>query len=270
MWDMELARTKKCLEALGEKYDDYATLPEWLKHLILWNRNEVVVNRRHLPELMREYLKLCGMTNSEVIESNEKQAKSKTEIINVEDVRIICDEEAEYLTCNRKCMSIDDHFALERYYMSNKVGIVDQFIWEMWNKNKSVVEHAWLVVHSNPSDLLNRNNGKVIELVNKNVPRLKFIQELTYDWTKSWELPVSDVEQKDLSAFSLRKWTDKDTQEQHCRELARCINNWCGYAVQVKQKQVKSKGVKSYAYTMVYDFEHSVAKYIEPKFKFQD
>jgi hypothetical protein len=270
MWDRELARTKDCLDALGEKYDDYATLPEWLKHLILWNRNEVVVNRRHLPELMREYLKLCGMKNSEVVESDEKQSKTKTEIINVEDVRIICDEEAEYLTCNRKCMSIDDHYALERYYMSNKVGVVDQFIWEMWIKNKSVVENAWFVVHSNPSELLNRNNGKVIELVSKNVPRLKFMQELTYDWTKSWELPVSDVEHKDLSAFSLRKWTDKDTPEQHCRELARCINNWCGYAVQVNRKRVKKSGVCDYTYTMVYDFEKSVAKYIQPKFKFEE
>jgi hypothetical protein len=140
----------------------------------------------------------------------------------------------------------------------------------MWIKNKSVVEHAWLVVHSNPSELLNRNNGKVIELVNKNVPRLKFMQELTYDWTKSWELPVEQVEHKDLSAFSLRKWTEKDTPEQHCRDLARCINNWCGYAVQVNRKQVKKSGVKSYTYTMVYDFEKSVAKYIQPKFKFEE
>jgi hypothetical protein len=28
--------------------------------------------------------------------------------------------------------------------------------------------------------------------------------------------------------------------------------------------------VKSYTYTMVYDFEKSVAKYIEPKFKFEE
>jgi hypothetical protein len=265
MWDKELERTKTCLEALGEKFDDYKTLPEWLKHVILWNRNEVVMNRRHFPELMREYLNLCGIKNTEVRESSEEQTKTKREIIAIEDVRIICDEEAEYLNRNRKCMSIEDHYALERYYLRDKVDVLDQFIWETWIKNKSVVENAWLLINSDPLFMLQRDSVKIIELVPKNIPRLKFMQSLLHDWTKSWELPISQIENKELSAFSLRKRSEKDTHEQYCRELAKCIKDWCGFAISVDRKRVKKQGVCSYTYTMVYDLDKSTAKYISKR-----
>jgi ATP:corrinoid adenosyltransferase len=270
MWDAQTEYSKKCLEELGEVLDDYTTLPEWLRRIILWNRNEVVLNRRHLPELMREYLHRCGIEEVEVRETTEKPMRVKQTFIPVEDVRVICDEEAEYLSINRKTMSEDDHHALDRYYLSHKVKYIDQFIWEQWLKNKSVVENAYLMIHSSPTELLQRQDAKVIELMNKNIPRLKLMQSLMFDWTQSWELPVADVPEIDLSPFSLRKRTQKDTHEQHCREIAKSIKNWCGYAISVKQKRVKKNGECFYEYSMVYDYDASIAKYIEPKYTFEE
>lgn len=267
MWDKQINLTKKTLEDLGESFDDYTTLPEWLKHVILWNRNETVMNYRHLPEFMKAYLELCGIKTDEIVEGEDKKQKAHKDMIQVEEVRIICNEEADYLISNRKCISEEDHYALERYFLSNYTNTIDQFIWEKWLKNKSVVEHAFMMVGNDPSHMVRSQSVKVLELVPKDIARLKLMKELLFDWKQSWELPLADIPVVDLSPFSLRKRSEKDTHEQYCRELAKCIEDWCGYAIRVSGKRIKKNNVCSYNYTMVYDFSQSTAKYIEPVFQ---
>ena len=96
------------------------------------------------------------------------------------------------------------------------------------------------------------------------------MKSLLFDWTKSWSLPIEQVPVVDLSAFNLRKRTEKDTPEQYCRELSRSIENWCGFAISVHSKKKGPKGNQTYEYTLVYNYEKSVAKYIPEKFTFQD
>lgn len=269
IWDKQLTLTKDTLTALGETEADYTTLPEWLKHIIIWNRNEIVTNRRHFPELVRKYMELCGIEINETRDTKTILERIQKEYVDVETVRIIGHEEAEYLALNRKLISEDDIYALERYYLSNYVHIIDQFIWEQWLKNKSAVEHAYLIVHSNPNTLIRQQGVKILELVPKDVGRLKFMQSLLFDWKTSWQLPIEEVPVLDLSPFSLRNRSTKDTHAQYCREFAKSIETWCGFAISVSQKQVKKNGIVSYKYTMVYNYETSTAKYIEPTFTFE-
>ena len=271
MWDKQLELTAQTLEALGERPTNYKTLPEWLKHVILWNRNERATNHRHFPELMKKYLELCGIEIEETRQDgNNKNIPIEKTYVQIEDVRIISHEEADHLIANRKMLDQDDIYALERHFLSNYVHTIDQFIWEQWLKNKSAVEHAYMIVHYDPATLLQKNDVKILELVPKDVGRLKFMQSLLFDWTKSWKLPIEEIPKLDLSPFSLRSRSNKDTHDQYCRDLAKSIENWCGFAISVKQKQVRKNGVKSYEYTMVYNYEESTAKYIEPKFTFEE
>lgn len=273
-WETQNAFTRKCIEDLGESAEDYTQFPDWLKQVVIWNRNETATNRKYMPELLKKYLELCGITIEESRQSDEKTEKVKQEVVEFNSVRNLCAEEAEFLNTHRRGMSEDDHNALEKYYLCELVNggktKADQFLWEQWLKNKSSVEHAFALVHDTPQDLLMRQDHKVIELFNKDIPRLKLMKSLLFDWTKSWSLPIDQVPVVDLSAFNLRKRTEKDTPEQYCRELSRSIENWCGFAISVRSKKIGPKANRTYEYTLVYNYDKSVAKYIPEKFKFED
>lgn len=273
-WETQNTFTRKCIEDLGETTEDYTQFPDWLKQVVIWNRNETAVNRRYMPELLHRYLEACGITISENRESDEKTEKVKQEVVQFSDVRNVSSEEAEFLNTHRRGMSEEDHLALEKYYLCELVNggkvPADQFLWEQWLKNKSSVEHAYALVHETPEQLLARQDHKVIELFNKDIPRLKLMKSLLFDWTKSWSLPVDDVPVVDLSAFNLRKRTEKDTPEQYCRELSRSIENWCGFAISVHSKKTGPRDNRTQEYTLVYNYDKSVAKYIPEKFNFQD
>jgi hypothetical protein len=273
-WETQNAFTRKCIEDLGESVEDYTQFPDWLKQVVIWNRNETATNRRYMPELLHKYLEACGITIEESRESDEKTERVKQDTVQFNDVRNISSEEAEFLNTHRRGMSEQDHTALEKYYLCELVNggkvPADQFLWEQWLKNKSSVEHAYALVHDTPQDLLRRQESKVIELFNKDIPRLKLMKSLLFDWTKSWSLSIEQVPVVDLSAFNLRKRTEKDTPEQYCRELSRSIENWCGFAISVHSKKTGSRDNRTQEYTLVYNFDKSVAKYIPEKFSFQD
>jgi hypothetical protein len=273
-WDMENDFKRQCIVDMGESVEDYTQFPEWLKHVVIWNRNEIATNRKYLPELLHKYLELCGIDIHETRESDEKTEKKKQTAVEFDTVRNITSEEAEFLNTHRRGMSEEDHFALEKYYLCELVNgsknKADQFLWEEWLKNKSCVEHAYMLVHDTANDLLKRQDHKVIELFSKDIPRFKFMKSLLFDWTKSWSLPVENVPVIDLSAFSLRKRTEKDTPEQYCRQLAASIENWCGYAIRVSSKRIRKGEERAYEYTMVYNYEKSIARYIPEKFKFDE
>jgi hypothetical protein len=270
IWDRQAQLTRETLEGMGELVSDYRMLPEWLKHIIIWNNNETVMNHKHFPEMMTAYLEMCGIATKEVIEGKDKKARVAGEAVSIDDVRVICAEEADFLLANRKCNSEDDSYALERYFLSNYTHTQDQFIWETWLKDRRVVEHAAMMVNDSPEDLVRQQRVKVLELVPKDVARLKMMKGLLMDWKQSWSMPVAEVPRVDLSAFSLRQRSDKETQEQYCRELAQCIEHWCGYAISVKSKRVRKGKNLDYEYTMVYDFSKSTAGYILANHSFNE
>jgi hypothetical protein len=264
MWDAELEVSAELLKSLGENLADYKRMPEWLRHVILWNRDEKKISMLNFYDCMVAYLEACGITEKgRVDDSGSKTSHVKKAFVDVDSVRVIeHHEEADYLINHQNMLTEEESYVLKRYMLSQYTNTVDQHIWEIWLKDESVVKNAYLVVSADPSYIVQNQNVKVLECVPKNMGALTAIKSLFLDWHKSWVLPVDQVPAINLSLFNLRKRTDKDTPDQYCRELCRSIQDWCGYAVSVKQKRIRKGQTLTYEYTMVYDYDKSLAKYV--------
>jgi hypothetical protein len=265
LWTAERSLRSSILRSLGENVDDYATLPEWWRRVIMRNRNERVVNAKYFAVVMPTYMDLCGIKFNVIAGPTEKKkVGGGSQFISVSEVRDIDDEEAEWLHNNRRGLSEADHYALEKFVLSQKVVKVDQEIWEVWNKDQAIVRNAFNVIHRTPTDLFRNQDHKVLDLVNKNIAKMEVIQGSGLDWTKSWVKPISEMPEVNLHAFTLRDRTEKDGAEQHWRDVGKAFSRF-GLNVSVQQKRVKVKGVNGYAYSVAFDREKSVVAYIAPK-----
>ena len=265
LWNAERSLRRDIVASMGEAVEDYGVLPEWWKKVIMRNRNEAVVNAKFFPVLMASYMELCGIKSEVLLGAVEKKKSvGHSSFPSVEEVREIDAEEAEWLHNNRRGLTEEDHYALEKFKMKEKVARVDQEIWEKWNNDNGVIKNAFNVVHRTPTDLFRRQDHKVLDLVDKNVAKIEVVQNCGLDWTKSWVKPISEMPEIDLHAFTLRDRSQKDTPEQHWRNVGKAFERF-GLAVSVQQKRVKVKGVCDYAYSVTFNREKSVIDYIHPK-----
>ena len=264
-WDAEIQLNRNLLKAFGEKEESYKRIPAWLRQVILWNRNEKYLSNMYFEEFMLTYLEMCGInTSNQRGEKATLKRSANGESVPVESVRIIEHAEADYLICNPREQSVDDQLALKLYMMSQYTDVRDQFIWDMWLKDERVIKNAYeLLVSADPKYMLEKQKVKVLELLPRNIAKIKVVREMLLDWKTSWEVPVDKMPVVSLEEFHTRVRTEKETTEQYCRELCRSIQDWCGFAVSVKRKRIRNGRVLSYEYSVVYEYDRSTAKYIE-------
>ena len=266
MWNKDTQIKREFLKSLDEDLGDYTTLPEWLKTLLIWNRNETAVNRVIQAPLMRRYMEEMGARPLNQLADDKdvkKKPNSASAIVSVDDVMDLDWEQAEWIRRHRHEATIADIYALKKLDLSLFVKAVDQPIWEVWLKSPEVVRNAYAVVHRTAKSML--PDHKVIDLVPKDIGRLELVQGLGYDFTKDWSVKVDDVPKRDLSVFALREWTEKDGHEQYVRELARGIRGWCGAGVSVERKRVGGRANRSYEFTLVHTAKESVVNQIKPR-----
>lgn len=265
LWTAERSLRSSILKSLGENVEDYTTLPEWWKKVIMRNRNERVVNAKYFEVVMPTYMDLCGIKFNVITGPTEKKkAGVGSQLISVSDVRDIDVEEAEWLHNNRRGLSEADHYALEKFVLSQKVVKIDQDIWEMWNKDQGIVRNAFNVIHRTPTDLFRNQDHKVLDLVNKNIAKMEVIQGCGLDWTKSWVKPLNEMPEVNLHSFTLRDRSEKDGPEQHWRDVGKAFARF-GLYVSVVRKRVRKGDKLDYIYSVAFDRKKSVIDYITPK-----
>jgi hypothetical protein len=266
LWNKDTEVKRAFLKSLGEDIGEYSTLPEWLKHLLIWNRNETAVNRVIQAPLMRRYMEEMGarpISAALEAETAEKKKPDSAAPISLDDVMDLDWEQAEWIRRHRHEATIADIYALKKLDLSMFVRELNQPLWEAWLKNESVIRNAYAVVHRTAKSML--PNHKVIDLVPKDIGRLELVQTLGYDFTKDWAIKVSEVPKLDLNVFALREWTEKDGPEQYARELARAVNGWCGSSLAVERKKVGGRTTRHYEYTLVHTAKESVITQIRPR-----
>jgi hypothetical protein len=74
-WAMSKFMKSKILKDMGEKEEDYGTLPDWWKRVILFNRNEKVINSLFYSQCLTYYLNACGI-QTELMAANQGCLKS--------------------------------------------------------------------------------------------------------------------------------------------------------------------------------------------------
>jgi hypothetical protein len=265
LWSAERSVRRLIVEKLGENPTEYSTLPEWWKRVIMRNRNEQVVNAKFFEVLMPTYMGLCGIKFNVIAgPAEKKKAGGGSQLISVADVRDIDADEAEWLHNNRRGLSEEDHYALEKFALSQKVVKVDQKIWELWNNDQGVVRNAFNVIHRTPTDLFRNQDHKVLDLVNKNIAKMEVIQGSGLDWTQSWTKPVSELPDINLHSFTLRDRSEKEDAGQHWRNVAKAFNRF-GIHLVITGKQVRRNGVRSYDYEVSFFRDTSAIAYIAPK-----
>jgi len=74
-WALSKEYKRAILKSMGEKEEDYTTLPDWWKRIILFNRNEKVINSRFYSQCLSYYLTACGI-HTELVAANPNSLKS--------------------------------------------------------------------------------------------------------------------------------------------------------------------------------------------------
>ena len=262
LWSLESEVRKKVLSDIGENPAEFSSIKQWLKQLIMFNRNEIAMNRKHFHDLQLHYLKLCGINVIQDLKAVEVEVKKKSKgiIPDVETIRIIPPEEADFLNAHRRSISTEDQYALEKYYLNLRVVKIDQFIWEQWLKNKHVIENAYRFIHNTPADLV---NSTVIDLLSKDVGRLHTIKSCGLDFNSSFSISIEDMPHINIDTFGVRIRSVKDTHEQHCRNVCKAFQSW-GLDIEVQRKRTRVGKTHHYCYTVNFDREKSVISYIVP------
>lgn len=247
-------RKHKFLESIGEKLDSYAQLPTWLKNLLIWNRNELVVNSKYFRECMMMYLSLSGVSITTQGEVDKKESlKDKKCIVNFETIEDISHEQAELYRHNQKSLTEDEKYALEKYYLRDRVIFINQDIWEMWIQNRVWINRTYLQMNSTSSVELSRTEKKIVDLVSSDVEKLHAVQTFDFDFSKSWKIPVEELKQVSLECFHLRKRTDKDTPEQYARDVSKALKSWNNTNLKIISKRIRVESGREYSYAIEYD-----------------
>lgn len=255
-------RVKKFLHDIGQSPIDYTTLPPWLHRVLMWNTNEIITNYCHFDECMKGYFTACGITYSENVEEEKVKNKTKTVHIAVEDVQTIDYEVAQVYARNRQTLTEQQRYELEKFYLIQKVYKVDEFIWSAWLDNKKQVERSWSVMNLTPEQLI---HDKVLDLVPRDAERLKIFQDLSLDWDATWSTTVDSVPKVDLTLFGQRLRSNKESDEQYCRDLSKALKQWCGVETKVERKRVRKNKQLDYEYSITYDPQGQLFSYITRK-----
>lgn len=257
-----IERVKMFLKDIGQSPVDYTTLPSWLHRVLMWNTNEIVTNYSHFPECMKGYMTACGITYSEDVEESRVKSKTVSTHISVIDVADIEYEQAEVYSRSRQILTDRQRYELEKFYMKLKVNQVDDTIWTAWLDNSTQVKRSWAIFNQVPEDMI---KDKVVDLVPKDAERLKIVQDLGLDWDICWDLPIDTVPKVDLTVFGQRLRSQKDSQEQYCRDLSKALKNWCGIEIKVARKRVSKGETRGYTYTLHYDPQGQLLTYMNRK-----
>jgi hypothetical protein len=253
-------RVKKFLSDIHQNVLDYATLPPWLHRVLMWNYNETITNYKHFPECILGYFALsgiqCGSTLPEIAPPEKAPATTR---ISVADVDTIDYETAQMYSRNRQMLTDQQRYELEKYYMVQKVTKVDEFIWTAWLDSRKQVDRTWSVMNLRPDQLI---HDKVLDLVPKDAERLKVFQDLGLDWDSAWAREVTAVPKVDLALFGQRIRSEKDTDEQYCRDLSKALKQWCGVKTGVERKRVRQGEDRGYAYALTYSPEGQLFSYV--------
>jgi hypothetical protein len=253
-------RVKKFLTDIKQNVLDYTTLPPWLHRVLMWNYNETITNYKHFPECIRGYFALSGIAcGSELPEIASPEKAPKSARISVEDVNPIDYETAQMYSRNRQMLTDTQRYELEKYYMVQKVTKVDEFIWTAWLDARKQVDRTWSVMNLSPNQLI---RDKVIDLVPRDAERLKVFQDLGFDWDTAWSQEVDRIPKVDLALFGQRVRSEKDTDEQYCRDLSKALKQWCGVETKVERKQVRKDGDRVYTYTLTHDPQGQLFSYV--------
>lgn len=261
LWDKETELRKRILIDIGENPENFGTVPFWLKRLITATRNEIAFNRKHFKDLVLHYLELCGITVDEHAETHETPEKKKSTNIGIpaiEEVKDIDGEEANFLDTHRRSLTTEEKYQLEKFYLNLRVSKIDQYIWEQWLKNKYTIENAYHFIHNKPADLVNTN---IIDLISKDVGRLQTIKSCGLNFDSSFSIPVEDMPHINIDTFGIRIRSEKDTHEQHCRNVCTAFEKW-GLDLSVQRKRVRVGKTRDYKYSVVFDREKSIISYI--------
>lgn len=253
MFDEVTQRKRKFLLALGENPDALTMVPNWLRNVLLWNRNEAVVSRKNVESVFTGYLELCGIT-SESIGIKDKRSKSApTTFPDVDTIRVIqSHEEADMMIRNRTMMDKTQMLELELYLLKGKVDYVNQQIWEIWLENRRWVERTWLQTKSSSKCIIESQNNKYIELVSTDAEKLHAIQSFQFDFSTSWSIPIEELKQISLDCFKLRNRTDKDTPEQYTRDVSKAFKSWNGTELSVVRKLIQKDNIRSQTFKLEY------------------
>jgi len=74
-WKLSKEYKRQILKDMGENVEAYTNLPDWWKRIILFNRNEKVINSRFYSQCLSYYLNACGI-HSELMAANPNSLKS--------------------------------------------------------------------------------------------------------------------------------------------------------------------------------------------------
>jgi hypothetical protein len=253
-------RVKKFLSDINQNVLDYKMLPPWLHRVLMWNYNETITNYKHFPECILGYFALSGIAcPSALPEIAPPEKAAKTAHISVADVDDIEYETAQAYSRSRQMLTDQQRYELEKYYMKQKITKVDEFIWTAWLDGHKQVQRSWSVLNLDPSDLI---HDKVLDLVPKDAERLKVFQDLRLDWDTTWSHDVAEVPKVDLALFGQRIRSEKETDEQYCRDLSKALKQWCGVKTKVEGKQVRKDNERVYTYALTYEPEGQLFSYV--------
>jgi hypothetical protein len=247
------ARHVEFLKTIGEVPTDYATLPKWLRSVIVWNRNERLVNSKHLRQVCFAYMKRCGIAVTLDGRADGTVVIEKTQCRHHSEVDDIEYEQAEEYKRHRLVLTADQKLELEKYYLMQRVVECKQGIWEEWLQNRSVINNAWALFNLTPQQIVH-GGEKCVDLIPKSAEKLALLLSVGIDLKADWVRPVDQLPDLNLSCLTLRKQGKKEGKEQDYRDFAKGMADFCGLNLSVVQKRSMVKGVRSYAYSL----EHRV------------
>lgn len=242
---------KAFLTSIGEEPAQYDELPEWLRDVIVWNRNERIVNRRHIRQVCFAYFKQCGI-EIELNSSVQDYVKPELRCPPPDEVKTICSIRAELYQKNREVLSTEQKYELEKHYLLKKVNTLTQDIWVQWLKCPQVIRNAWSVFNLKPEQMV-EGGDRVIDLVSKDAEKLGVVLKLGIDFTKPFNRPIADLPVPEVEYFGVRKRAKKETKEQTYRDLCRAMKDWGDIRIRVVGEKVGPRGKRKMNYHLDYD-----------------
>lgn len=244
-------RHREFLKQIGESVTDYSTLPQWLRSVIIWNRNERIVNAKHLRAVCFAYMKRCGIAieldgrSDGTVVIEKPQCRHHSEIDDIEYEQVECYER------NRGVLTEEQKLELEKHYLMRKIVECNQDVWERWLKNRSAVNNAWMLFNLTPAQIIH-NGEKCVDLISRDAQKLAVVLSVGIDFKTAWTRPLSELPDLNLSAFGTRKQGKKEGKEVDYREFARGCAEWCGLELDIVARKTQTNGVRTRTYSLVY------------------
>ena len=246
-------RHRRFLKEIGENETQYTHLPQWLRDVIVWNRNEKLVNAHHLRAVCFAYMKRCGITieldarEGDAFELERAQCPHHSQIDDIEY------EQVETYERNQSVLTETQRLEMEKYYMMRKVEECSQEVWEQWLKNRRGVLNAWAIRNLTPTQWVQSASEKCIDLVPKDAEKLNVLLSLGIDFAQPWSRALTDLPELNMECFNLRKQGKKEGKSEDYRQLCRGVEGWASLHLNLTQTKKQVKGVRSFIYTLSYD-----------------